>query len=254
LNPEEKFEILSFEFEMLVEDQLARFASSKTGKSVKEIYSGTESLADKDFELVQSVLEERKKAPIFYVDNAGTTDQIRQTILTFAAERQLLSKGMGLVVTVDHVLLTKGKASEAEKEKIDSLMEMLNDVKKYFAHIGLRCITICLSQLNREIEKPERIDNPSLHFPNRNDIFAASSIYHTSDYVLISHRPADITGISKGYGPKRKNYPDGYPLKYPDDPSRDMVYWHLIKERFGKPVVIALAENFNQSKIEEVTI
>jgi len=221
---EENFEVLSFEFEMLIEDQIARYASSVTGKSLKQIYSATEQLSEEDFLNIKKIVERRKAAPIFYVDNAGTPEQIRETVLRFATERDLLKRNFGLVVTIDHVLLTKGKAGDQEKEKIDSLMEVLNELKKYFAHIGIRCLIVCLAQLNRDIEKPDRVENPIYHFPNRNDIFAASSIYHTSDYVVISHRPATIIGIKKGYGPQRTNFPDGYPLKYPKDPNRDMVY------------------------------
>ena len=251
---ESNFEILSFDFEMLVEDQVARYLASVTNKTLKDIYSATTPLEDIEYDTIKQILDERKKVPIFYVDNSGTPEQIQKTILTFAQERDLLNKNYGLVITIDHVLLTKGKTGEQEKATVDSLMEMLNDVKKYFSHIGLRCLIICLGQLNREIEKMDRVDNPLYHFPNRNDIFAASSIYHTSDYVIITHRPSTVSGIKEGYGPPRKNYPKGLPLKYPQDETRDMIYWHIIKERFGKPGIIALAENFKHSKIEEVEL
>lgn len=251
---ENDFEVLSFEFEMLVEDQLTRYAASRLDFSLKEIYSAKEALSDSGFAQVEKVLQEKSTQPLFYVDNPTTVDKIREIILTFASERDLLGTNKGLVVTIDHVLLTKGKDGQEEKAIIDSLMGMLNELKKYFAHIGLRSLFVCLAQLNREIEKMERVSNPMFHFPTRNDLFAASSIYHTSDYVLISHRPATIVGIGKGYGPPRNNFPDGYPLKYPNDPTRDMVYWHLIKERFGNTGVWALAEDFKHSRLEEVNI
>jgi archaellum biogenesis ATPase FlaH len=251
---ESNFEILSFDFEMLVEDQIARYLASVTNKTLKDIYSATTPLEDIEYDTIKSILDERKKVPIFYVDSSGTPEQIQKTILTFAQERDLLKKNYGLVITIDHVLLTKGKVGEQEKATVDALMEMLNDVKKYFSHIGLRCLIICLGQLNREIEKMDRVDNPLYHFPNRNDIFAASSIYHTSDYVIITHRPSTVSGMKEGYGPPRKNYPKGLPLKYPEDETRDMIYWHIIKERFGKPGIIALAENFKHSNLEEVEL
>lgn len=250
----EPFEILSFEFEMLVEDQLTRYASSQTQHSLKEIYSAERPLNDLEYEEVVQLLEKRKSVPVFYVDNPGTPSQIRETVLNFAMTRDLKAQGKGLVVSIDHVLLTKGRQGDAEKAIVDELMFTLLELKKYFASTGVRAIFLVLSQLNRDIEREERVLNPALHFPTRNDLFGASSIYHTSDYVLISHRPADVVGMPGFYGKPREGYPKGLPIKYPKDDSRDMVYWHLIKERFGKPVIIPMAENFRYACIEEVNL
>lgn len=239
---------------MLMEDQLTRYASSQTKKSLKEIYSAEAPLNQEDYDEVVKLLEARKKVPVYYVDNPGTPAQIRATILNFAMERNLKDLGKGLVVSIDHVLLTKGRQGDAEKAIVDELMFTLLELKKYFASVGQRCLFLVLSQLNRDIERDERVTNPVLHFPTRNDLFGASSIYHTSDYVLISHRPADVVGMGEYYGRPRENYPKGLPTKYPSDPKRDMVYWHLIKERFGKPVIIPMAENFKHSSIEEVNL
>lgn len=197
LNPDEKFEILSFDFEMLIEDQLTRYTSSKVRKSLKEIYSAEAPLNDKDYKKVMDILEARKTAPIYYVDNPGTPEEIRATIIDFAAHRNLLADNKGLVVSIDHTTLVKGKTGEAEKAVIDALMTEFLGLKKYFASIGLRCIFLVLSQLNRDIERPERTNNPLLHFPTRNDLFAASSVYHCSDYLMITHRPAKVNGIGE---------------------------------------------------------
>ncbi len=210
------FEILSFEFEMLIEDQLARYVSSLGKYTIKELYSAASPLSKEAFDEVEKALEKRNSVPVYYVDNPGTPSQIQETILTFISERQLLSKNLGLVITIDHILLTKGRTGDNEKEIVDALMDVLNDIKKYCAHIGLRCLIISLGQLNRDIERVERVENPLYHFPNRNDIFAASSVYHTSDYVLVSHRPITvngmkrtINGVEKGYGPPRTQFPNG---------------------------------------------
>lgn len=259
LNKDEAFEVLSFDFEMLIEDQLTRYTSSKVKKSLKEIYSADGALDDKSYKEVLKVLEERRNAPIYYVDNPGTPEQIRETILQFASDRNLLEQNKGLVVSLDHVLLTKGKTSEVEKAIVDSLMFTFLELKKYFASIGLRCIFLVLSQLNRDIERPERTGNPLLHYPTRNDIFGASSVYHCSDYVLITHRPANINGIKDRYGPPKgeKGGPlyEGLPTKYMvDGKKKDMVYFHLIKERFGKTVIIPTVENFENATVTEVNL
>jgi hypothetical protein len=239
---------------MLIEDQVARTLSSKTSKTVKEIYSAGKSLSEKDYSVIEEVAKKLSHPSLFYVDTAGTVEQIKNTILFFIEEQKLKEKNLGLVVTIDHLLLTKGREGEAEKAIVDDLMYMLVDLKKQCASEGVRTMFLCLSQLNRSIEDPERVSTPMLHYPNRNDIFASSAVYTCSDYVMITHRPADLVGLGKFYGPPKEGYPKGWPVKNPTDPKKDMIYWHVIKERFGKPIILFLTENFEHSRIEEYSL
>lgn len=239
---------------MLIEDQVARTLSSQVKRSVKELYSASKTLSEDDFKKVEQAAQKLSHPNLFYVDTSGTVEQIKQTIINFALEQKLKERNIGLVVTIDHLLLTKGKEGEAEKAIVDELMYTLVDLKKMFAAEDIRSLFICLSQLNRSIEDPERLSSPVLHYPNRNDIFASSAVYTCSDYVLITHRPADLVGLGQFYGPAQKNYPKGWPVKNPSDPKKDMIYWHLIKERFGKPIILFLTENFEHSKIEEFSL
>jgi hypothetical protein len=73
---------------------------------------------------------------------------------------------------------------------------------------------IQLSQMNREIEDKDRINNPSLHFPTRRDIFGSDSLFQASDYVVVIHRP-ELLGI-KSYGI------NNWPVK-------DKIYMHILK-------------------------
>lgn len=239
---------------MLIEDQMARSLAAKTGLGVKSLYSAGEHLSDHNFELVKSTLKAMSDDKSFFVDTVGTVDQVRDTILEFARDRNLLYTDTGLVVTVDHCLLTKGRLGDSEKLIVDHLMMTLVELKKHFSSIGLKCIFIVLSQLNRDIEGVDRLSNKMLHYPTRNDIFGASSIYNSSDYVLISHRPADLVGLGVYYGPGEAGYPKGLPTKCPDQSGHDMVYWHLIKERFGKPQLLTMVEDFENSSIKEYNL
>lgn len=251
LNPQESFEILSFEFEMRIEDQLTRNVSSKVNKSVKELYSAGSPLSETDFEVVTEELDKIADAPIYYVDNVGTVKEIIDTIIYFVNSNRLEDSGKGLIVTIDHLLLTKGKGTEKEKDKIDNLMQQLVALKQYFSSRKIKCLFITLSQLNRDIETGDRILKRELHYPNKNDIFAASSVYYCSDYVIITHKPAGINGIRDWYGPEREGFPYGLPVKCPSDTTKAMVYWHVIKERFGDNKVLAMVEDFKNSKILE---
>lgn len=246
LNKDQKFHILSFEFEMLIEDSLTRSVSSKLETTTKDLYSAFQPLDDATEAKADKVLDEIAEAPIYYVDTAGTVEEIAKTILDFSAK---VSKDDGLVITLDHALLTKGKQTDLEKVIIDELMRKFVDLKKLFASKGLKIIFLVLSQLNRDIEKPERVSNQFLQFPNRNDIFASSAIYTCSDYVIITHRPAVVTGMRDFYGPPDKGYPKGRPVYSPSDSTKSMVYWHIIKERFGEQKILAFIEDFKNAKL-----
>lgn len=253
LNPDEKFDVLSFEFEMRIEDQLARNVSSKIDLSVKELYSAGGELSDEDFDLASKELDKIVDRPIYYVDNVGTVKEIIDTIIFFANSNKLEENGRGLIVTIDHLLLTKGKGTEKEKEKVDNLMQQLVALKQYFSSRKLRCIFITLSQLNRDIETGDRVLKRELHYPNKNDIFAASSVYYCSDYVVVSHKPAGINGIKDWYGPADSDggFPYGLPVYCPTDTNKAMIYWHVIKERFGETKILAMVEDFKNSRILE---
>lgn len=130
-------------------------------------------------------------------------------------------------------------------------MKNLVALKKYLVANGVNCIFIILSQLNRAIETPERSNNCYLHYPNKNDIFSASSVYYSSDYVLIIHKPCLIDGISEWYGPPTKGNPRGLPVYNPQNQEQPMIYLHLIKERFGLPKILAMLDYLENSRIEE---
>lgn len=253
LNPNENFEILSFEFEMLSRDQVTRSLSAKLQISTKDIYSGEVPLEDKTFNLLKEKGEEMKKYPIFYVDTIGSVDEIVDTIIEFSLRRKLAETKKKLIVTIDHILLTQGKEGELEKAIIDKLYKGIVYIRKFLITNGIDCIFILLAQLNREIETMERKTKPEFHYPTKNDLFGASSIFQCSDYLLVTHKPASIDGIANWYGPPRKGFPYGLPLFNPKNSDQPMVYWHLLKERFGKPKILMMLDDFHNSSIREYT-
>jgi replicative DNA helicase len=185
LNPAEDIVVLSFNFEMLSSRQVGRKLSYKLTKTTSELYSASptgEELTEKDMDNIVEESKSIKKYPIYYVDCPGTVDEIRETISTFSALPQVVGKW--LIIILDHTLLTKGKAGESERQILTDLQRLFMEIKKY----GKTTI-IQLSQMNRDIEDKDRITNPSLHFPTRRDIFGSDSLFQTSDYVIVIHRP-----------------------------------------------------------------
>jgi replicative DNA helicase len=251
LNPDVKFKILSFEFEMLAMDQVARSVSGKTGISTRKLYSG-QNFKIGDAQLAE--IEEHAKSvsdyPIYTVDNLCTVAEIQNTILSFVHNEEIDKNEKKLVITIDHLLLTKGRQGQQEKQVIDDLCKMLIGMKKILKEMyGIDVIIIMLSQLNRDIESMERVMNPKVHYPTKNDLFGSSYIYQASDYVLVSHNPSEIEGIDR-YGPPRgTEYPLGLPKLNPNDKNQPMIYWHLIKSRFGQKEIMMMIGKFAESKI-----
>lgn len=241
MNPDEKFAVLSFNFEMMAMKQVGRKISSKLSKTVNELYSGKETLEDEHYINAQKEVKNNiSKYKIYYVDSPGDIEQIYNTLIEFHKKQlKKQGEGYGTVVFLDHTLLTKGKQRESERELLSRLYRMLMFVKK-----EIKCMFIIISQLNREIEKADRISNPIMHYPMKKDIFGSDAVFHGSDYVLISHKPYMLN--MQIYGSKN------LPVVNPLDHRQAMIYWHLIKNRDGESgLVLSMLDNLKYNKIDE---
>jgi replicative DNA helicase len=235
LNTNEDFVVLNFNFEMLSSKQVGRKLSYKLNKTTSELYSAsntddTYKVSDVDFEEILKHANRIKKYPIYYVDCPGTVEEIKNTIVSFQALEEMDKKW--IIVILDHTLLTKGRSTESEREIISDLQKMFMERKKYG-----KITVIQLSQLNREIEDKDRINNPGMHYPMRRDIFGSDSLFQASDYVIVLHRP-EIIGISE-YGPKKL-------------PVKNMIYMHFLKNREGEPKILSFENNLKYNRIDEV--
>ena len=161
-------------------------------------------------------------------------EQIKNTIETF---RMTVAKGKWLVIILDHSLLVRGKNGQSERETLSDLQRLFMEIKKWG-----RVSIIQLTQLNRNIESPERISNPSLHYPRRSDLTSSDSLFHSADYVCVIHRPETI-GITDEPG-----YGHGH-LK-----TKDLIYLHLLKARDGEAKILVFKNNLKYNSIEEISI
>lgn len=254
LNPDEKFEILSFQFEMMGTDEVARDLSAKLKVNIKQLYSADQSLPDDIMEKAKKAAAELENYPISVVDNMGTVRDILDTVLYFVGENKLRENKKKLIITIDHSLLVKPEQNSKDKETVDQLMYALVELKKLLASMGVPNMIFIISQLNRNIESSDRVLNPKLHYPNKTDLFGASSVYFSSDYVIILHRPALIEGLGNWYGPAKKKFPMGLPVYHPSNGDITMVYLHIIKERFGTSSILAFSDNLASSTLEEATL
>jgi len=160
---------------MLGSKNVGRKISYNLQKTTSELYSAVQgkALSDSDYNKVIEEVKTIEKYPIYYIENSGNVDEIRETILKFSENE---GKGKWVIIMIDHILLTRGRSGESEREVVSKLQYMLMEIKKYN-----RNTVIQLSQLNRDIESIERISNINMHFPTRKDLFGSDSIYQCSD-------------------------------------------------------------------------
>jgi len=235
LNPKEDFIVLSFSFEMLSSRQVGRKLSYKMQKTTSELYGGGldyyTGLTDADYKQAQAYAEKIVKYPIFYVDSPGTVEEIGNTIDIF--QERVKGTKKSLIVILDHTLLTKGADGLRERETLYELQKLFIEKKK----IGKTTI-IQVSQMNRNIEASERINNPGMHHPMRSDIFGSDSLFHSSDYVIVLHRP-ELLNLEK-YGPSKK-------------PVHNRIYMHFLKMREGELKILEFENNLKHNSIEDIT-
>ena len=229
LNPDRDIIVLNFSLEMVGFRQVGRTLSSKLRKTTSTLYSSEMDLDDDTFRRVIAVSNQLKQYPIYFVDDPGTPMQTEQIINQFY-EKYVKETGKHFVITYDHTLLTK---------QIGSVIETTSELEKVFIRAKKLPLTsiIQIAQMNREIEKPERINNPSAHYPMRSDLSSSDAMFQASDYVFVLHRP-EILNIAE-YGPNRL-------------PTMNKVYMHLLKNRdAGKPCILEFENDLQYNNLIE---
>jgi len=254
LNTGREIVVLNFNFEMLAHKLVGRELCNMMEVSSQELYNSKLPTADKL--LLQAKIEEHYKSleqyDIFYVEEPLSYKTVVKNIMYYW-DKLCKRQNRTLIVQIDHVGIVLGERdSDAEKEKIDGIMQELNRAKKIIANKGGNAIFMVLNQFNRNIESVERKQIPSLHYPQQSDMFGASSVYQYSDYVLCTHNPSKLHlqkytehDLPIWLGNKERTT------------SRDteFIYWSIIKNREGtlKPVMPMLS-NFKNFNFEELTI
>lgn len=229
-NPGKDIIILTFSLEMVGFRQVGRTLSNKLRRTTSELYSSHEDLDDNTFGKVVNVTNQLKSYPVYYVDTPGTAEQVRNTIRGFY-DTYVKDKGKYFIVMYDHSLLTK---------RVGSTLDTLSELQEVFIETKKLPLTsvIQLSQMNRNIEDPQRINNMLSHYPMRSDLSSSDSIFQASDYVLVIHRPETLN--IQEYGPNRL-------------PTRNKVYVHILKNRdAGRPCILEFENDLAYNNLIEV--
>ena len=229
LNPNEDVIVLTFSLEMVGFRQVGRTLSNKLRRTTSTLYSSETDLDESTFKDVINVSNQLKKYPIYFVDNPSTPTQVNNIIQWFY-DKYVKDTNKHFVIIYDHALLTKQEGS---------MIETISELERVFIQAKKLPLTsvIQLAQMNRNIEQPERINNPLSHYPMRSDLSSSDSIFQASDYVLVIHRP-EILNIQE-YGPNHL-------------PVNNKVYLHMLKNRdAGKPCILEFENDLMYNNLIE---
>ena len=229
LNPTEDIIVLNFSLEMVGFRQVGRTLSNKLRKTTSTLYSSETDLDDATMGQVVTVCNQLKAYPIYFVDSPTTPMQVQEIVTSFY-NTHVKGTGKHFVILYDHALLTK---------PIGSVLETIAELQRVFIQVKKLPMTsvIQLTQMNRNIEAPERINNPLSHYPMRSDLSSSDAIFQASDYVLVIHRP-EILNINE-YGPNHL-------------PTKNKVYIHVLKNRdAGKPCILEFENDLMYNNLLE---
>jgi replicative DNA helicase len=241
LNPDEKFRVLEFQFEMLARTSAIREFSSVLGKSYKYLCSADGKLSNEDLAVCYEHAKERVKIPIDIVEEPLTVNELRETITAYMNHHAVKNEDGTVdftktVVTLDHSLLLK--KAPFEKDKFDTLYnlgEMVTELKRRYP-----IAFIILTQLNRGIDNPERNEDGKYgNYILESDIFGSEALLQHADTLIGINRPAKQK--IRFYGPD----------KYVIENDRVLVL-HFLKCRNGDARMSFFKAEFERMRISEM--
>jgi replicative DNA helicase len=204
LNADQEFRVLEFQFEMLARTSAIREYCSVLGKDYKYLCSANGVLSDADLTKCYEYAKTKADYPLDIVESPLTVSEIVLQITMYMNKYAVKDETTGFwkyintIVTIDHSFLVK-KASY-EKDKFDTLYnlgEALTELKRKYP-----IAFIVLSQLNRNVDSPERNEDGKYgNYILDSDIFAADALLQHADTVIGINRPA-LRKI-RFYGPDR---------------------------------------------------
>jgi len=230
LNPDQKFGVLDFQFEMIARTIAMREFSGALNKTMKQLSSCGDPLSNDDLLTAVRYAKENGNRNIWTVDKPMTVPMMQTKI------EECLSKfNIPLIITLDHSVLVAKSASERDQ------FETLHNVAKMMTHLKKQSVMfIILTQLNREVESMER-QKPGTYgnYIFDSDIYGGDALLQHADVVLGINRPSKYN--LKVYGPDR----------YQVSPKHIIV--HYLKNRNGQVGQFSFfEEDFEHMKIYEI--
>lgn len=219
-NADQDFRILKFQMEMVDETSGVRKLSLNTGADYNTLMSkGGIPVDEKVFYKCVDYYDRTVNSDfINVVYDACTVDEMCATI-HYEMEQNKKPDGTytNLLVGIDHSALFRvGKGQKDKFEMLNSLGEALTMMKKKYP-----VAFVVLSQLNRNIDNPERQrDGEYGNYILDSDIYGSDALLQHADVVMGINKPS-IRKIRQ-YGPERFLITD-----------EDILVFHFLKSRNG---------------------
>lgn len=219
LNPEQDFAVLHFQFEMLGRNMALRELSATSGLNIRYLQSaqddGMPPLTSADFNKLKDYASKQGIRKEYIIDKALTVNEMRSAIFSFYNTMK-----KPFVITLDHTLLVKQSGSENNKQAtLQNLAIMMTEMKNM-----LPVTFIILTQLNRDIDDPERqkpTGRGEGHYPTESDVYGSDFLLQCADVMIAFNRPAKYNlGL---YGPNKYVIDDKF-----------LLAMHILKNRFGE--------------------
>lgn len=224
---------LCFNFEMLAHKTVGREFANRKNITLTELYSNYEPVSQEVINEIEKEGEKLSKYHIYYVEEPKTPKVIAETILFYWDKWCSKELDKTMIVEIDHTMLTRGGEGDSDKQKIDSLMEYLIQIKKKIASIGGNILILVLSQMNRDIRSNERM-KPAMQRPTTSDLFQSSTMEFAADYIIIAHNPSKLNLDSY----TEDNKPTKVMVDVVNESTgeiykeeRPFIYFHLLKNR-----------------------
>jgi len=246
LNPTTNMRVLDFSLEMVGKASAIRNMSSAVGRSYKYICSAEnkEQISDDNFNKCIEFARSVVKYPIDIIEEVESVARFEEIIVQYMnhhSSKKVVTNKEGnkveitqytnTIITLDHSILIN------EKNKIEMLYDLGATITKLKRRYPV--IFIILSQLNRNIDHPERNEDGKYgNYILESDIFGADALLQHADLVLGLNRP--------GKQKIRLYGPDKYII-----PNDSLLVMHVLKARNGVTGMMFFEAQFHKMQIVE---
>ena len=219
LNKEQDFAVLHFQFEMLGRNLALRELSSANKMNIRYLQSsgddGLPPVSEADLHRLHVYVKSQSYRQDYVIDTPMTVLEMKKALIDFYKEVK-----KPFIATLDHTLLVKQSGTETNRQQtLQHLATMMTEMKN-----ALPVTFIVLTQLNREIDDPERQKPGSLsNFPTEADVYGSDFLLQCADVMVAFNRPAKYN--LNTYGPQ----------KFIIEPTdKYLLAMHVLKNRFGE--------------------
>jgi replicative DNA helicase len=249
LNPKLKLKVLQCQFEMLGRSTKIRELSAVTKKSYRELCSADEPLSDELYKKCIEHIKQNENHDVDILDTPQTVENLKKIICQYMEHNSYMGKSKNkdgeivpdkkyrnTLVTLDHSLLVLCKKGQTDKkDMLYELGEALTELKKIFP-----IWFVILSQLNRDITKPERNkSSQAANYVIESDLFGADALMQHADNIYAMTIP--YKRFIQYYGP------DEFIIE-----NDELIAVHIIKSRSGITGLTFLKADFETMSINDI--